>query len=126
MHLLAAGNLYDAVKERHESTCAKLTTIPPVFALLHKGRQVKFINCTKVQTYFGGLTYVNPQKSAKRRRFITRWLLDEDMRTCEEIVVDPTCPPGPMPPDCFNGFNIFPGYPSPVLFPVSYLASVCV
>ncbi len=103
-----ALNSYEQVKLRFEKRCAKIL-MPHSYVYIRPKGKYKLSNQTNFVQYFSNLFYFHPSdeedKPPAKRLFITRWLRDEDMRVCEEVVFDPTSPPG-----LHANFNLWTGF----------------
>lgn len=94
-----ALNSFEQVKERFEKYCAKIHTPPQFVVIRPTGKHTFFNSQPSLVHYFSNLFYFHPSgddenEPFEKKLFITRWLKEEDMRQCEEVVCDPTSLPG--------------------------------
>lgn len=108
MPTLIPGDTYNVIKARFETKCAKIQA-PFVFALWSNGGEMMLFTHANFRAQFRHMIYYQPavnRRPAQMNPFIPRWLADVDMKTCDEIVIDPSRPPGPL----HGVFNQFPGF----------------
>ena len=101
-------NDYDQVKTRFEQSCAKIHN-PHTYVVIRPNGKYTFCNQTNLIQYFSNLFYFQPSDKTdeppEKRLFVTKWIKDEDMRVCEEVVFDPTLPSG-----LHSNFNLWTGF----------------
>ena len=117
-----ALNSFEQVRERFERYCAKIHTPPQFVVIRPTGKYTFFNSQPSLVHYFSNLFYFHPSENEdasepfEKKLFITRWLKEEDMRQCEEVVCDPTTAPG-----LGENFNIWQDYVAKALPPNSTL-----
>lgn len=95
-----ALNSFEQVRERFEKYCAKIHSPPSFVVIRPTGKHTFFNSQPNLVYYFSNLFYFQPSEDedAKepfdKKLFITRWLKEENMRQCEEVVCDPSSLPG--------------------------------
>lgn len=117
-----ALNSFEQVKERFEKCCAKIHTPPQFVVIRPTGKHTFFNSQPSLVHYFSNLFYFQPSEDEdakepfEKKLFINRWLKEEDMRQCEEVVCDPTSFSG-----LGDNFNIWQDYIAKALPPNSTL-----